>query len=51
MSGVRWLTKPEAAKLIEAAAPHIQPLIAFLMLTGAIAGEALWLDGGTWVCL
>lgn len=41
---VRWLTKQQAAELLGAAEPHIKPLIAFLLLTGARVGEALWLD-------
>lgn len=41
---VRWITHDEAARLIEACAPHLRPLVAFLLLTGARIGEALWLD-------
>lgn len=41
---VRWLTHAEAARLLEACAPHLRPLVAFLLYTGARAGEALWLD-------
>lgn len=40
----RWLTYEEASRLIAAAAPHLQPLITFLLYTGARIGEALWLD-------
>ena len=45
---VRWLTHDEAARLIEACAPHLRPLVMFLLLTGARIGEALWLD---WRCV
>lgn len=41
---IRWITKDEAARLLEAARPHMRPLIQFLLYTGARAGEALWLD-------
>ena len=41
---VRWITHTEAANLIEACAPHLKPLVAFLFYTGARIGEALWLD-------
>lgn len=41
---VRWITKAEAAALLDACAPHLRPLVAFLLYTGARAGEALWLD-------
>jgi integrase len=41
---VRWITHAEAHALIEACAPHLKPLVAFLLYTGARAGEALWLD-------
>ena len=41
---VRWITPEEADKLIEACAPHLRPLVIFLLYTGARAGEALWLD-------
>ena len=41
---VRWITHAEAHKLIEACAPHLRPLVAFLFYTGARCGEALWLD-------
>jgi integrase len=41
---VRWITHAEAFCLIEACAPHLKPLVAFLFYTGARIGEALWLD-------
>lgn len=41
---IRWLTIDEADRLIEAASPHMEPLIVFLLFTGARVGEALWLD-------
>lgn len=41
---VRWITHAEAFNLIEACAPNLKPLVAFLFYTGARAGEALWLD-------
>lgn len=42
---VRWITKDEAAKLLDACAPHLRPLVMFLLYTGARVGEALFL---TW---
>jgi integrase len=41
---VRWLTHDEADQLLKACAPHLRPLVAFLLYTGARIGEALWLD-------
>ncbi len=41
---VRWLTPVEAGDLIDAAAPHLQPLLIFLFATGARLSEALYLD-------
>lgn len=41
---VRWITYEEAERLIEAAAPHIQPLVIFLLSTGARMSEALYLE-------
>jgi integrase len=41
---VRWITLDKANKLIDACAPHLKPLVVFLLYTGARAGEALWLD-------
>ena len=38
---VRWLTHEEAKRLIEACAPHLRPLVMFLLYTGARLGEAL----------
>lgn len=41
---VRWITTEEAERLIDAAAPHIRPLVIFLICTGARVSEALYLD-------
>ena len=41
---VRWITIEEANRLIAASAPHLRPLVIFMLYTGARAGEALWLD-------
>jgi len=41
---VRWITKDEAEVLLRACAPHLKPLVMFLLYTGARVGEALWLD-------
>ena len=41
---VRWITHAEADRLVKACAPHLAPLVAFLLYTGARIGEALWLD-------
>lgn len=41
---VRWITHDEADRLIEAAAPHLKPLVIFLLSTGARLSEALYLD-------
>lgn len=40
----RWLRQDEAARLVEAAAPHLRPLLVFLVHTGARLGEALRLE-------
>jgi integrase len=40
----RYLTHAEAGRLIEAAAPHLKPLIIFMLNTGARLSEALYLD-------
>lgn len=40
----RWATYDEAARLINAASPHIQRLIIFLLFTGARMSEALELE-------
>jgi integrase len=45
---IRWLTHDEARCLIAACSPHLKPLVHFLLMTGARAGEALWLD---WRCV
>lgn len=39
-----WLTPAEADRIITAAAPHIAPLVTFLIATGARLGEALALE-------
>lgn len=41
---VRWVTYEEAERLIEAASPHLRPLVIFLFSTGARLSEALYLD-------
>jgi integrase len=41
---VRWISYEEAERLIEAAAPHLRPLVVFLLSTGARLSEALYLD-------
>lgn len=41
---VRWITHEEAERLIDAAAPHMRPLVIFLLSTGARLSEALYLD-------
>lgn len=41
---VRWITFAEAERLIDAAAPHLRPLVIFLLATGARLSEALYLD-------
>lgn len=40
----RYLLPAEAERLIEAAAPHLRPLLIFLLCTGARMAEALELD-------
>jgi integrase len=40
---IRWLTLEEANRLIQACAPHLRPLVIFMIYTGARIGEALWL--------
>lgn len=40
----RWLTVEEVEALIRSAAPHVRPLLAFLVQTGARMAEALELD-------
>ncbi|MDR3439843.1 site-specific integrase [Telmatospirillum sp.] len=37
----RWLTPREALRLINAAAPHLRPLLTFFLCTGARVSEAL----------
>jgi integrase len=41
---IRWISYDEAEALVAAAAEHLQPLILFMLYTGARIGEALWLD-------
>ena len=41
---VRWISYDEAERLIEAALPHMRPLVVFLLSTGARISEALYLD-------
>lgn len=41
---VRWVTYEEAERLIAAAAPHLNPLVVFLLSTGARLSEALYLE-------
>jgi integrase len=43
-SRTEWLTPDEVDRLIDHAAPHLRPLLAFLVGTGARLGEALKLD-------
>lgn len=51
----RWVTTGEAERLLACAAPHLAPLVAFLLYTGARMSEALYLDwrdvdlAGAWV--
>src|SRR5258708_39993763 len=40
----RWLTPAEALRLVDAAAPHLRPLLLFILCTGARLSEALYLD-------
>lgn len=40
----RWATYDEADRLLASAAPHLRPLLLFLMLTGARMAEALELE-------
>ncbi len=41
---VRSVTRQEAERLIAVAAPHLRPLVIFLLSTGARLSEALYLD-------
>lgn len=43
-AAVRWLTRDEADRLVAACAPHLAPLVTFLLHTGARLGEALGLQ-------
>jgi integrase len=40
----RWISLPEANRLVACCAEHMRPLVVFLLYTGARTGEALWLD-------
>lgn len=40
----RWLTAPEAKRLVDSCNSALRPLVVFLLYTGARVGEALWLD-------
>jgi integrase len=40
----RWLTRDEAERLVVACAPHLKPLVTFLLQTGARLSEALRLQ-------
>lgn len=39
-----WVTPPEAALIVAAGAPHLRPLLEYLLCTGCRLGEALALD-------
>lgn len=41
---VRWITPAEAHRLVKSCAPHLKPLVTFLLYTGARMSEALYLD-------
>jgi hypothetical protein len=41
---VRWITFAEAELLLDACAPHLRPLVMFMLGTGARVSEALYLD-------
>lgn len=41
---VRWITAIEARRLVDNAAPHLKPLLTFLLGTGARMSEALYLQ-------
>ena len=41
---VRWITFEEADRLIASCAPHLAPLVTFMLFTGCRIGEALALD-------
>lgn len=41
---VRWITAAEADRLIACCAPHLAPLVTFMLFTGCRIGEALALD-------
>ncbi|MEJ1161788.1 tyrosine-type recombinase/integrase [Prosthecomicrobium sp. N25] len=41
---IRWLTPDGAERLIAACAPHLRPIVVFLLYTGARVSEALYLD-------
>ena len=41
---VRWITFEEADRLVASCAPHLAPLVTFMLFTGCRIGEALALD-------
>jgi len=41
---VRWITRAEADTLVQCCAPHMKPLVTFLLATGARLSEALYLQ-------
>ena len=41
---VQWITPDEADRLIEAASPHLKPMLIFLFYTGARVSEMIYLD-------
>lgn len=41
---VRWITYPEADRLLEECAEHMRPIVTFLLFTGARLGEAMALQ-------
>jgi integrase len=41
---IRWISRADARKLIQHAAPHLKPLVLFLFSTGCRLSEALYLD-------
>jgi integrase len=40
----RWLSRTEAAALLRECAPHLKPLVVFMLYTGARVAEAVYLD-------
>lgn len=41
---IRYLTRAEAERLIQGAAPHLRPIVTFMFSTGCRVSEALYLD-------